>query len=183
MDAGFQAELASWGPFYGFMGTAAVTLLGLLFVAVSLRLNIFRDARTADVRDFARLTLFSFLAPMVITGLTLMPHERPVMLAMPLMVLSVAGVLASIHIAREWLRLNPATNQDAPGFKPWHWQGWATVALVGLAYVALVIVAALFLLGNGVAFAFLAGVEGWMLITGTVSAWIMLTNAGASAGP
>lgn len=71
----------------------------------------------ADVRDFAWLTMFSFLAPTVMTGLTLMPHEHPVMLAIPLFVLSVAGLLASIHIAREWLRLNPATDQDTPGFK------------------------------------------------------------------
>ena len=178
MNNGFQVELLSWTPFYEFVGTAAVTLLGLLFVAVSLRLNIFRDPRTADVRDFARLTLFGFLAPMVITGLTLMPHEQPTMLAIPLFVLAIIGVLATIYLAREWLQLNPAPAEQTPGAKPWQWQGWSYVAIVGLPYLGLAIVAALFLLEHGLVFAALAGVEGWMLITGTVSAWIMLMNAG-----
>jgi hypothetical protein len=178
MNISFQAELLSWTPFYGFVGTAAVTLLGLLFVAVSLRLNVFRDPRTADVRDFARLTLFGFLAPMVITGLTLMPHEQPAMLAIPLFVLAIVGVLATTYLVREWLQLNPASSEETPGPKPWQWQGWSYLAMVGLPYLGLAIVAALFLLEHGIVFAALAGVEGLMLISGTISAWIMLMNAG-----
>jgi hypothetical protein len=41
MDNTFSQALSEWTAFYALMGGAAATLLGLLFVAVSVRLNIF----------------------------------------------------------------------------------------------------------------------------------------------
>lgn len=178
METAFQAELDQWGAYFGFVGTGAVTLLGLLFIAVSLRLNIFRDQNVADVRDFARLTLFSFLAPMAITGLALMPHEQPLMLALPLLLVSAVGVVASIILVREWVVLNQGQESNGKGVQPGQVRGWIYVAIVGLEYLALSVVAVLFLTGSGVGFFTLAGVQGWMVLTGTVNAWIVLSNAG-----
>ena len=56
MDDAFSQALADWTAFYALMGGAAATLLGLLFVAVSVRLNIFHQREVADVRDFAAFT-------------------------------------------------------------------------------------------------------------------------------
>ena len=61
MDNAFSQALAEWTAFYALMGGAAATLLGLLFVAVSLRLNIFHQRQVADVRDFAAFTFGTFL--------------------------------------------------------------------------------------------------------------------------
>lgn len=177
MDTAFQTELDQWGDFFGFAGTGSVTLAALLFVAVSLRLNIFRDANVADVRDFARLTLFCFLAPMVISGLTMMPHEQPLALAIPLFVLSVVGVAASILIAREWVMLNKGAPEEQQGFQTTDLRAWLYFGIVALAYAALSAVAVMLLAGSGLAFVTLAAVEGWMVLTGTVNAWIMLSNA------
>ena len=178
METAFQAELDQWGAYFGFVGTGAVTLLGLLFIAVSLRLNIFRDQNVADVRDFTRLTLFSFLAPMAITGLAVMPHEQPLMLALPLLLVSVVGVVASIILVREWVALNRGQDSSARGVQPGEARGWIYVGLVGLEYLALSVVAVLFLTGSGAGFVTLAGVQGWMVLNGTVNAWVVLTNAG-----
>jgi hypothetical protein len=180
METGFQEELANWGPFYGFVGTASVTLLGLLFVAVSLRLNIFRDAEIADVRDFARLALFSFLAPMVISGVTLAPHDQPLTLALPLFVVSAVGVAATIYVTVEWVRLNPPRPGGRPGLDPRHVSSWITMGIIGLPYVALAIIGVLFLLGRELAYGALGAAEGWMLITGTIIAWGMLSSAGST---
>lgn len=180
MDTEFQDELARWIPCYGFVGTAAATLLGLLFVAVSLRLNIFRDARTADLRDFARLSLFSLLAPMVISGLSLMPHEQPLMLAIPFFVIAAVGLAGSISLTREWVQLNPRQDRPTPGLSPRQLQGWVYIVSVGLTYAAAAIGGALFLLGNDLAFGFVGGAEGAMLLSGTINAWVMLSNAGSS---
>lgn len=182
MDAAFQDNLASWAGYYGFVGTAAATLLGLLFVAVSLRLDVFRGDETADVRDFARLTLLSFLTPLILSGLALMPHDRPLMLAVPIIVLTLLGVAALIHLCREWVRLNPARAR-AGGYQPWQWQGWLHMFLLGLAYAGLGLVAVLLLQGSDAALLLLSVVEGWTVVVGTLNAWIMLTNAGGAANP
>ncbi|MEZ4563982.1 MAG: hypothetical protein R2853_14725 [Thermomicrobiales bacterium] len=42
MESSFQAEIAAWNNFYMLLGAAAA-LMGLLFVALSLRLGIFRQ--------------------------------------------------------------------------------------------------------------------------------------------
>jgi hypothetical protein len=180
METAFQAELDQWEAYFGFVGTGAVTLAALLFVAVSLRLNIFRDENVADVKDFARLTLFCFLAPMVISGVALMPHEQPLAVAIPLFVLSVVGVAASMLIAREWVKLSQAGPIENRGFQPGQWKAWVYGGIVALAYLALSVAAVMLLAGSGIAFVFLAAVEGWLLLTGTVNAWIMLTNAGGT---
>ncbi|MDQ3696047.1 MAG: hypothetical protein M3464_20880 [Chloroflexota bacterium] len=179
MGAEFQANLADWGPYFGFVGTAAATLLGLLFVAASLRLDIFRNAETADVREFARLTLLSFLIPLILAGLALMPHEQPPRLAIPILVLAIIGMLVTIHMCREWIRLNPARAR-ARSDQPWRWQGWVHMVLVGCAYLTMMVVAFLLLRGSDAAFLLLGVVEGWMLVVGTLNAWVMLTNANAA---
>ena len=179
MGTEFQANLADWGPYFGFVGTAAATLLGLLFVAASLRLDIFRNAETADVREFARLTLLSFLIPLILAGLALMPHEQPPRLAIPILVLAIIGLLVTIHMCREWIRLNPArTRASSPNsYQPWQWEGWVHMVLVGCAYLTMMVVAFLLLRGSDAAFLLLGVVEGWMLVVGTLNAWVMLTNA------
>jgi hypothetical protein len=182
METAFQAELDLWGDYFLLVGTGAVTLLGLLFIAVSLRPNIFRDKNVADVQDFTRLTLFCFLAPMAISGLALMPHEHPQILAFLLFVVSSVGVAASIFLAREWVMLNqgPQKAQSSNrGMQPGDLRAWVYMAIVSLAYLALSIVAVLLLAESGFALAAMAGVQGWMVLTGTVNAWIVLTNAGS----
>jgi hypothetical protein len=183
MESGFQDELANWVPFYGFVGTAAATLLGLLFVAVSLRLNIFRDARTADLRDFARLTLFSLVAPLVISGLSLMPHEQPLMLAVPLFVIAAVGLAGSMYFTWEWVQLNPRQDRPTRGPSPRQLQGWVYIVSVGLMYVVVAIGGVLLLLGNDLAFGFVGAAEGAMLLSGTFNAWVMLSNAGNTPEP
>jgi hypothetical protein len=53
-----QAELAGWHDFYILAGTAAATLVGLLFVGLSLHLQIV--VTTSEVRSLARVTLANF---------------------------------------------------------------------------------------------------------------------------
>src|SRR4029077_16621483 len=56
----YQAELAGWHDFYILTGTAAATLVGLLFVGLSLHLQIVITA--SEVRSLARVTLANFAA-------------------------------------------------------------------------------------------------------------------------
>jgi hypothetical protein len=80
MDDAFSQALAEWTAFYALMGGAAATLLGLLFVAVSVRLNIFHQREVADVRDFAAFTFGTFLVAIAVAGFAL-PRTRTVSLS------------------------------------------------------------------------------------------------------
>ena len=178
MDSTFSQALTDWTAFYGLMGGAAATLLGLLFVSVSVRLNIFHQRTVADVRAFAAFTFGMFLVAIVIAGLALAPHGHPLTLALPLLVLGSAAVLAIGWIARLWIRLNDPAAGPRPGATPAQWQGW--VYLLGMAgpFAGLIGVVVLLWRSHPAALGWLALVEGSLLVVGTVAAWVMLSHAG-----
>ncbi len=174
-----QAELASWSAYLDFVGSAAGTLIGLLFVAVSLRLNIFRDRQVADVRDFAGLTLISFLAVLITSGVALMPHLSRVWVMLPLVTLGGLGCIATFQLNRDWHALNarpPATPAPGPSVSVSLILG----LLMALAFVGYIVAGVLVGLGMPMGFWLLALVNSVLLVLGTVIAWIMLSNAGAS---
>ena len=103
----FPESLAAWAAFYAFTGGSAATLLGLLFVAVSLRLNLFRRREVADVRDYAAFTFAGLLAAMVVAGIALAPHLGRQTMSWPLILLGLGGLAGAARLYREWVRLNP----------------------------------------------------------------------------
>lgn len=70
----FGAFIDSWHEFYLMTGTAAVTLAGLLFVALSLHLEMLVEERYSAMLVVARSTLASFVTVLVVS-LTLLAPE------------------------------------------------------------------------------------------------------------
>ena len=180
MDGTFTQALAEWTAFYTLMGGAAATLLGLLFVAVSMRLNIFHQRQVADVRDFAAFTFGTFLVAIAIAGLAIAPHAHRFTLASSLLLVGVAAFLAIAWISRLWIRLNVPATGARPGYTPDEWRGWAyLLGMVG-PYAGLIAVVVLLWRAHPGALGWLAVVEGWLLVMGTVAAWVMLSHAGGA---
>ena len=178
MDETFSQALTEWTAFYALMGGAAATLLGLLFVAVSVRLNIFHQRTVADVRAFAAFTFGTFLVAIVVAGLALVPHGRRLTLALPLLLIAIAAFLAITWIARLWRRLNFPTMDARPGYTRDDWQGLAYLLGMGGPYAGLIAVSVLLWRSHPSALGWLAVLEGWLLLLGTVAAWVMLSHAG-----
>jgi hypothetical protein len=181
MDDTFSQALGEWTAYYALMGGAAATLLGLLFVAVSVRLNIFHQREVADVRDFAAFTFGTFLVAIAVAGLALAPHAHPFTLALSLFLVGLAAFLAILWIARLWIRLNAPATGSRPGASPSEWQGWAYFLGMSAPYAGLIAVVALLWRSHPAALGWLAVVEGWLLIMGTVAAWVMLSHAGGAS--
>lgn len=116
MAAGFGEALAAWVPFYAALGGIAATLLGLLFVSVSLRLNLFRDAAVADVRDFATFIFGQYLVVVVLGLLTLAPQMAATTLGGAALGLGTLSLVWELITGSQYLRLN-----SAPGTRA----GWA----------------------------------------------------------
>lgn len=177
MDSVFADALADWVPFYALAGAAAATLLGLLFVAASLRLAIFRNPDTADVSYFATFIFANMLGALIVPGLALVPHERASSLAIPLVVLGVIGLIMLVTLARLTYRLNPRDAVPSPGITPWTLAGRALLGSM-LAPVLLMLISAwLVAAGHEAAFQVLAFTEGLLLIIPTGSAWLLVTHA------
>jgi hypothetical protein len=181
MDQPFAQALSEWSAYYALMGGAAATLLGLLFVAVSLRLDIFRRREVADVRDFAAFTLATFLVALAVAALALAPHLTQRFLMWALLTIGVGGLVVFAAILRVWVRLNPGSPDSRPGYSPAAWRDWAYLLAVCGPYLGMLAVAWLLWQERPGALGGLALVEAYLLGIGTVSAWVMLSHVGSSS--
>jgi hypothetical protein len=180
MDDSFARALDEWTTYFALMGGAAATLLGLLFVAVSLRLNIFHRHEVADVRDYAALTLGTFLVAITVAGITLAPHDHQGVIAPALLVVGVAGLLGVARVIRESRQLDRGTPGSQPESPSTRWRGWLYAVFSIVPYVAVCAAAVLLWIAHPNALGWLAITEGWLLVSGTVIAWILLSHAGQS---
>ncbi len=181
MDETFSDALSEWTAFYALMGGAAATLLGLLFVAVSVRLNIFHESQVADVRAFAAFTFGTFLVAIAVAGLAIAPHAHRFTLALSLLLVGIAAFVAIVWIARLWIRLNFPAPGSRPDYASDERRGWVYFLGMSGPYVGLIAVVALLWRSHPAALGWLAVVEGWLLVMGTVAAWVMLSHAGGAS--
>jgi hypothetical protein len=69
----FAQLVAGWETLYLLTGTAAATLMGLLFVAISIHTDWFEGRGRLDLRNFGALTFNSFFYVLLISVLFLVP--------------------------------------------------------------------------------------------------------------
>jgi hypothetical protein len=91
----FSEWLERWHEFYLMAGTAAVTLAGLLFVALSLHLDRFVEVSHEHLLALARVTLLSYTFVLFASLFMLVPptgrHQTAVMLGATCMILGNAA--------------------------------------------------------------------------------------------
>ena len=72
-----QATFASWHDFYLTMGTASASLIGLLFVALSINLDAVTGPSRDNLRAFAEQAFSSFTLVLLIAAMFLIPTGGP----------------------------------------------------------------------------------------------------------
>ena len=90
-----------WHEFYLLAGTAAVTLVGLLFVALSMHLDVLIHESKAHVLAHARSTLMTFSYLLVVSLGVLIPHQSALQLGV---LLTVASTIVGSVSLRSMLR-------------------------------------------------------------------------------
>jgi hypothetical protein len=83
MDAMAQA-IEGWHDFYLMIGTAAATLVGLLFVALSLNVDVIARQENADLQALAGQAFTSFIDLAIFAVLFLIPDQGRLGLGLPL---------------------------------------------------------------------------------------------------
>lgn len=98
----FAAAVEQWHDFYLLAGTAAVTLMGLLFVALSIHLDVIVHDDGAHLNAMAKQVFMNLIIALVVSLMMLVPgfSQRPIgMFLMALGILRSAMLLRSAGVA------------------------------------------------------------------------------------
>jgi hypothetical protein len=122
-EAGAHA-LDAWHDWYLLCGTAAATLVGLMFVVVSLAPKVIAQEAEAGVRSFLTPIVSFFTTVLLVSIIMLVPGIAPSLTATALLATGLCGIcyLTSVRVHQQW-RTNQLDMQD------WFWY-------VGLPFVS-----------------------------------------------
>ncbi len=170
MAEDFAAAIAVWQPFYNLAGSAAFTLAGLIFVAVSLNIGMVALAEEqGDLMQFARQTLGSFLALMIISLVFMIPGQDQYGTGLPL--LSIGGLMMW-RAAKLWKRFGFGSKEgrllDNALFRS------EFLVPNTVCYAVLIFISVELLYGNTEYLGWMTLVIIWLLLAGSLSAWFLM---------
>jgi hypothetical protein len=165
MDA-FAQAVDGWHDFYLLVGTAAATLVGLLFLSLSMNIEAITREANADLRVLAAQTFTGFLNVVMLAVLFLIPEQVPLGLGLPLLGISGYGLYETVS---RFLKVHRA--------RPHGW-GRDSVAprfiVPTLCFVALTIIAVSVLLGHTGGLYWLVPVMILLIVAASRNAWDLL---------
>jgi len=165
----FAATAASWQTFYVLVGTAAATLVGLMFVAVTFGANLVKVESAETARSFIDPSFTHFVQVLFTSCLVVIPGVPPAPLGVLLLIVGGLRVLALIRIFRH-MRIAHRVNNDIE-LSDW----MSSIVLPALCHALLVATGIGFLRDWPWAFVALALATLAILMIGVFGAWeIML---------
>ncbi len=169
MDDAFRIATESWADFYLLTGTAAATLTGLQFVAVTLMTTASRQLVAdpeAGVAAYAAPTVTHFLLTLILSCLMLVPWHDWMGLHVTLVVMGASALVYSAVVIRRTLAMKIYT----PVLEDWIFH----MILPFIAYLAVFLAA--FFIGRGSTPLFVVGAATvLLLVVGVHNAWDMVT--------
>jgi len=154
--------LKEWHDFYALVGTAAATLLGLLFVAVSIGAGFFTEARQSATRTFMSPVVVHFTSIFFLCAVALFPSHDTKLLAALVAATALIGTIISTYITVQVVRTdltNYIRDYLAYGLLP------------GIAYVVLLLAAVAIYLERDFGLNALAGALLLLAIANIRNAW------------
>jgi hypothetical protein len=96
-SADFSALTERWHDFYLTAGAASATLVGLLFVGMSINIDVFTDSRDSGLRILAEQAFSNFVFVLLISLFLLIPEQEPQSVAIEV---GIAGGLGLFRFVR-----------------------------------------------------------------------------------
>lgn len=162
----FSQAVADWHDFYLMVGQASATLVGLLFVSLSLNARLITGGSSAGPRTVAEQTFVNFLSVLLVAIVFLIPNPGPLELGLTLV------FIGSVNLYRAVRRLVKARHTDLRG-----WGKGSVGRAVGgsaLCYATLLIVAGSVLLGRISGLFWLIPVMILLMVEASRNAWELL---------
>ena len=164
----FGDVAATWQNFYMLVGTAAATLLGLMFVAVTFGASLVTAETAQSARAFLDPPFAHFVTVLLAACLMLIPAMTPTVLGGVLIGVTLFRTAALVRVRRHMVEAH-ARHGDV------ELSDWLMgVVLPAACYAALLATGAGFITGHAVAFAGLAAVNVVFLLLGIFSAWELM---------
>lgn len=157
--------LKEWHDFYVLVGTAGATLLGLLFIAVSLGAGYLTEERQSATRTFMSPVVIHFTSVFFLSAITLFPSHEARFFAALIGGTASIGVVVSTYITIKVVRTemtNYVEDYLAYGLLP------------GLGYLALLVAAVLIYLEQDFGLNALAGALLLLVIVNIRNAWDLM---------
>jgi len=162
----FEQIISSWHDFYIMVGTAAATLIGLLFVSLSLNADAITRKENTILRLLAAQSFASFISVLMFAVLFLIPDQSPNGLGLPLLFIDLIGI---VMLAR---RLRQTYQNRALA---WSRGGILLRFAIPLAsFLTLLIIAIDVLLGNAFDLYWLVPVMILLILDASLNAWNLL---------
>jgi len=170
MHAGFSSIIASWQSFYMLAGTASATLIGLLFVAISLHIDLIGESGASTILSLARRTFTRFILVVIVALLFLVPRQDPAGLGLPLIAFGIVDVLRTFRVGRAvW-----STRERFSGLEGAVTRIGLPVALPLASGIGLTLVAATLLAGTTQYLYWMVPIVGVMLTNAATNAWDLM---------
>jgi len=118
MSDPFVETIDSWTNFFMLTGSVAATLIGLIFVSVSLHIDFIASVRKdSDMNTMARQTFGDFLMILSFAFIFMVPFETPMGVGVPLLIL---GLMMLARTGKLWLKFARSRSSRGRGlyFQP-----------------------------------------------------------------
>jgi hypothetical protein len=168
----FAALAASWHDFYLTVGAATASLIGLLFVGISINLDAFTTDEGTGIRVLAEQAFGNFVLALVIALFVLIPDQDQATLTLQL---AIVGGLGTFGIVRRAVVFGRRTSDDP--FGGWRY-GVRRLGLPAIASVGVIGVAVLMQSNPTGAFYWLVVAVLVYLFSAAESAWDLLIEVG-----
>jgi hypothetical protein len=167
----YQATLQNWHEFYSITGEGAASLVGLLFVGLSLHLRMVLSH--PDVRALARVTLSNFILVLVLALFMVIPDDAPSDTGWELIGL---GTLSFLYIGPSLIR-GVRSEQHAIGLR----LVLLRFGLSGLSFIGVIVCGIALETGNyHTALEWLVAVTVVVLVVSLRNTWDLLVSVGAA---
>jgi hypothetical protein len=164
----FTVSAASWQNFYLLTGTAAATLIGLMFVAVTFGASLVTPDKTSNTRAFIDPTFYHFTQVLLTACLFVIPTMSARVFGATLVVIAVFRSGAMLGIYRRM-------KETHAKFADLELSDWISgVVLPVLCHALLGVSGAAFIAGYALAFEGLAVATIVMLLLGIFGAWELM---------
>jgi hypothetical protein len=133
-----QTGLRDWQTFYTLIGTATATLIGLLFIAVSLATRQTTQRPLEEMRAYTAPTLVQFVVLLLISAVMLIPAFTLTIVGSVVLALGGASLGYMVYVIRLLYREHQL---DPFAFSDWLWNGiLPSVCYLGIAAAAFAII-------------------------------------------
>ena len=162
----FSQQIQQWQLFFATVAGASATLMGLIFLSLSLKLNVLKQMKDKRIRQIAWQTFSNFFFLIMFALVFLVPEQTPIGLSLPVLIICVVAISITISQAVQALLIGAA---------PWQILRDSLPSLI--AYLGLIAVTALMLKEIMQSLVWLLPVVIILLAIAVRNAWTLLVSA------